>query len=609
MYIVSNHSRPISRRFDNDVIDQARCPDDAVLAGEYSALWEIIKNNRIQTVFQPIFDLTTGEVYAYESLARHQETDWFANTGALFQGARKYQLTSRLESLCRQNTYLHMARLGLEKPVSVNISPDLLRTPPSALLNELCNVRDKIILELTEGCRIRDQEQCAESIEFYRQAGFTIAIDDLGAGFAGLSMLARIQPAIVKIDRFIIAGIQHSTKKQMLLEAMVSFCRKINALVVAEGVENEEELNTILPMQVDLAQGFFLAKPADSPGDCSRDAKKCIERYRTHTAIPCISDSMVNSIGALMSPTTPIDVQNRVADALKIFSADKSVSALPVVDAKKPAGILDRNDVYAKIGHQFGFSLFSQKNVAAIMKPATVFDAETTLEEVTRKVLDRKTNSIYDAIIVVRNGAYVGTVQIYQLLQRITEQKMCLARQANPLTNLPGNNLIKEEILQRLTKKEIFAVLYIDLDNFKPFNDNFGFDKGDQVLRYLGHMLQEELHRWDGNAFTGHVGGDDFVVICRSGQVDALCRSLIVRFQDDIKQFHDQESIRNKFYWSYDRLGRKRQYRLLTISIAVVTTDHRAFQSYGQLVSVASEIKKKVKNNGGNSYYMDNRNR
>jgi diguanylate cyclase (GGDEF)-like protein len=184
-----------------------------------------------------------------------------------------------------------------------------------------------------------------------------------------------------------------------------------------------------------------------------------------------------------------------------------------------------------------------------------------------------------------------------------------LAKQANPLSGLPGNNLIKAEILQRLAKKEIFAVLYIDLDNFKPFNDNFGFEKGDQVLRYLGHMLQEELFKWDNSAFVGHVGGDDFVAVCRTGHVDALCRSLITRFQYEIKQFHDEQSVARKFYTSYDRLGRKRQYRLLTISIAVVTTEHRAFDSYGHLASVASEIKKKVKDNGGNSYHIDSRSR
>ncbi|MFP3999487.1 MAG: bifunctional diguanylate cyclase/phosphodiesterase [Desulfobacterales bacterium] len=576
---------------------------------EYEALCNIISEDRIQTVFQPIFDLKTGEVYAYESLARFDASIGFANTAAVFQAARKHQLTACLESLCRQNTYSSMARLAIDRPVAINISPHLLQRPPSAVLNELYTVQDRIILELTERYRIRDQQKFAESIEFYRQAGFVVAIDDLGAGFAGLSMLARIQPSIVKIDRFIIDGIQHSTKKQMLLEAMVSFCRKINALVVAEGIENAEELKTILPMQVDLAQGFFLGRPEKSPGKCNPEAKKCIDQYRCQTAMSCPSASVANTIGTLMSPTLAVDDSASVKCALDMFNADKTVLTLPVVHQKKPAGILSRTDLYTKIGQQYGFSLFSQKPVASIMKPATVFEAETSLEEVTRKVLDRKSNAIYDAVIVVKNGAYVGTVQIYELLQRITEQKILLARQANPLTGLPGNNLIKAEILHRLEKKELFAVLYIDLDNFKPFNDNFGFEKGDQVLRYLGHMLQEELLRWDVNAFVGHVGGDDFVIVCRSGQIDALCRCLITRFQYEVKQFHDEQSIVRQCYWSYDRLGRKRQYRLLTISIAVVTTEHRAFESYGHLVSVASEIKKKVKNNGGNSYQIDRRSR
>jgi EAL domain-containing protein (putative c-di-GMP-specific phosphodiesterase class I) len=113
-------------------------------------------------------------------------------------------------------------------------------------------------------------------VDYYRSQGFKIAIDDLGSGFAGLNMLAHLEPYMVKIDRSLVDYIDCSPRKQMLLQSLIAFCHKINVLVVAEGIERREELEKLIIMNVDLGQGNYLAKPASIPKSCSQDVQRLI---------------------------------------------------------------------------------------------------------------------------------------------------------------------------------------------------------------------------------------------------------------------------------------------------------------------------------------------
>jgi diguanylate cyclase (GGDEF)-like protein len=242
-----------------------------------------------------------------------------------------------------------------------------------------------------------------------------------------------------------------------------------------------------------------------------------------------------------------------------------------------------------------------------VMEPALIFESETPLEIVSRKVLNRDEKTFHDSIVVVHHGLYVGIVKIRALFERISQQRLLLAMQANPLTGLPGNNLIKDEILQRLSQNQLFAVLYFDLDHFKPFNDQYGFEQGDQIIRFLATILKDCAHEWDLRAFVGHIGGDDFVMVCRAQQIESLCEKILTRFKEGVEKFHDPDSVNRGFYESVDRTGRSRRFSLLSVSIGVVTTLNRSFASYGQLVSVASEVKKRAKSIPGNSFYLDRR--
>jgi len=225
---------------------------------EYYDLIGIIKNRNIFSIYQPIVDLQTGEVYSYEALSRINGPSIFSGPDKLFQAAQRFHLTPDLEKICRFKALKRAQELNIEKLISLNICPSLLQPSdhkPAAedLFEELFDLRENIILELTEKFYIADNRLFRETIDHFKRHGFKIAVDDLGSGFTGLKMLAELEPFIVKIDRFLINDIHKSTRKRMLLESIVSFCHKINSQVVAEGIETEKELETIISMKVDLA--------------------------------------------------------------------------------------------------------------------------------------------------------------------------------------------------------------------------------------------------------------------------------------------------------------------------------------------------------------------
>lgn len=181
-------------------------------------LIDIIENDRLTTVFQPIIDLMTGKVYAYEALCRITGDNGFENIEALFQSARKHNLTASLEKCCRERALEAILKMNPDCPVALNVCPSVLmmadpHTNIPYLYEELIRMRDRVIIELTERFYVQDYDRLVETVEFFRRKGFKIALDDLGAGFTRLKLLSQIQPNIIKIDRFLITDIHKKHQK------------------------------------------------------------------------------------------------------------------------------------------------------------------------------------------------------------------------------------------------------------------------------------------------------------------------------------------------------------------------------------------------------------
>jgi diguanylate cyclase (GGDEF)-like protein len=193
--------------------------------------------------------------------------------------------------------------------------------------------------------------------------------------------------------------------------------------------------------------------------------------------------------------------------------------------------------------------------------------------------------------------------RIRSLLRRSRETTV-----RNPLTGLPGNRLLMEEIKHRLQLKTPLALLYVDLDNFKALNDAYGFVRGDEAIQLLAQLIQETVTENGGDDdFIGHIGGDDFVVISTPARMDAICRTLIDRFDDAVVELYDPADVERGYLRGYDRSGVPHRFPLMTISIGVVTNRERDFSSLDEIGRTAAEMKKYAKQIPGSSYAVDQR--
>ncbi len=179
---------------------------------------------------------------------------------------------------------------------------------------------------------------------------------------------------------------------------------------------------------------------------------------------------------------------------------------------------------------------------------------------------------------------------------------------ANPLTALPGNAVIEHLIRQRLAHAQPLAVLYIDLSNFKEYNDQYGWLQGDKVIKLLAQVILDTLQTHGGTEdFVGHIGGDDFVVLSVPERAERLAQTILTRFDAEIPTFYPDEVRARGYIEVVDRRGKTFRAPLMSVSIAIVTNEHVTFHHPGQIAARAAEVKRYVKSLPGSQYAFDRR--
>jgi diguanylate cyclase (GGDEF)-like protein len=218
-----------------------------------------------------------------------------------------------------------------------------------------------------------------------------------------------------------------------------------------------------------------------------------------------------------------------------------------------------------------------------------------------------------DKVMGLTTGADDYMVKPFDPVELVARVKGALRRAremraTSPLTGLPGNARIQEELHARIDTGEQFALLYADLDNFKAYNDHYGFLRGDEALRAVGGIIQDAaLETGGGRIFVGHLGGDDFVLVSPVDQCHDLCRRIVERCDLEIPLLYDPADRERGYIEVQNRQGRIEQFPPLSISIGVATTQRRRFSHPGEAVAVATELKEFAKRTTGSGYVVDRR--
>jgi EAL domain-containing protein (putative c-di-GMP-specific phosphodiesterase class I) len=214
--------------------------------------------------YQPIVDVANRSVYAHEALVRGPQGEGAMSVLGQVTEANRY----RFDQACRVKAIKTAAQLGMTERVSINFLPNAVYKPEVCIRTTLEAARthgfptERIIFEVTEGERVEDGPWLASILREYRRCGFLTAIDDFGAGYAGLTLLADFTPDLIKLDMALVRGVDASKARQAITRGMVRICEELDIQVIAEGVETADERDFFLNEGVTLMQGYLFARPA-----------------------------------------------------------------------------------------------------------------------------------------------------------------------------------------------------------------------------------------------------------------------------------------------------------------------------------------------------------
>jgi len=233
---------------------------------------EIIKEARIMTLFQPIIEAETGDVYGYEALSRGVLGDGsIMNPGKLFSTARDMDMMFFLDRVCREASIRAASLQGIKKKVFINFIPTAIYEPSLCLqttaraLSEENIDSDQVVFEVVETEKVEDFGHLNHILDFYRDKGYSTALDDIGSGYADIKSLLKLKPDYMKIDMEIIRDIHRDSKKQETLDEFIRNGKEIGLKILAEGIETVEEYRYLLTKEVDLMQGYLFGKPEEVP--------------------------------------------------------------------------------------------------------------------------------------------------------------------------------------------------------------------------------------------------------------------------------------------------------------------------------------------------------
>ncbi|MDD2914828.1 MAG: phosphodiesterase [Gallionella sp.] len=574
-------------------------------------LQDILNQRNLSALFQPIMDMSCGTFIGFEGLIRGPANSPLHSPANLFSAARQLGLSLETEMLCRQIVLEAFAAQNLPGKLFLNVSPEALTHPSFkngqtlAYLEHLGIDPQQVIIEITENQPTFDFAGMRNALLHYRSMGFQIAIDDLGEGFSSLRLWSELRPEFIKIDMHFIQGVNADPLKQQFLRSIHSIALSSGTQVIAEGIETAAEFRVIRDIGIACGQGYFIARPSPVPPLIPPAEVGCLISTNYSTERPYGNKRGITA-EALVRYVEPLQPNAETAKISAVFSANKDWFAIPVVENGRPVGLINRYEFVDSFAQPSLQELPANEYCKDVMNayPLTV-EKSTPLHELGNFLSESRIEHFTNGFIITDQGRYLGLGTVQDVLREITNAQIETARYANPLTLLPGNVPINEHIDFLLQSGQSFTVCYADLNHFKPYNDEYGYRKGDEMIQFTGKLLNNICDPQ--RDFIGHIGGDDFVLILQSADWEERCHRALTSFAQTSMLLFEKEHRSIGGYLKEDRHGRIVHYPMPTLSIGIVPASAESFQSHHEVAEAAMVARKIAKKKTGNSLFVERR--
>lgn len=566
-----------------------------------------IKNLEILDIaFQPILNIHTGKIFAVEALLRNFQEIGYHSIFALFDKIYKDNLLYSFDIQLREKAFKKFITIDGYENIKLfyNLDNRLFEMPnftqgnTSKLLKKYGIKKDNICFEISERHEISNNSNMEQLLTHYKDENFCIAVDDFGVGYSGFKLLYDSVPDIIKIDRFFLTDIEKDIKKKLMVRSITHLAIQLGIKVIAEGVETREELLTCRDIGCHLVQGYLVQKP-------DTNTKKIVKKYQNIIEL-IESDKRVVpgecKMEVYLDKIEPLSVKSSMSLVIDHFKVNSNSPIIPVVNLLyEPIGILQENRIKEFLYSPYGRALMlndgnKKAKLKNLIQACGIADINSGISTII-ELFSNNPESI--GIIMTNNSKYYGFLSARAIISIMNEQNLLYAMEQNPLTKLPGNTMIEKYISDVSRDREPYLLCYFDLDNFKAFNDVYGFRNGDRVIQLFADTLRKNLPQ---EFFKAHIGGDDFFIALRINEDnDSIYKkyisTIIDKFIKNVKSFYSHEDKKNNYIVAKDRDGNTKKFPLLTVSASLLiihkNTKKRCLENMNKILSMQKKVAKK----------------
>jgi diguanylate cyclase (GGDEF)-like protein len=528
------------------------------------------KLDALKYALQPIVNIRNGVVFGYEALLRGIEPAGFETIIQVFDRACEDGILPGVDLELRTKAMEAFTILPWHGESNLFYNMDTrIWTMPEHSFQRSIEVfqqtgfpNDSFCFEVSEIPPANPALVPAKVWHSIKEQGFKIAVDDCGVGFAGMQLLYHTEPHLIKIDRFFISDLAEHPKKRIFVSNLVNIAHRMGALVVAEGVETEREVFYCKEIGCDLLQGFYIERPQIESSKLQRQYEHIADIERRDRRRYDSDDKKF--IEGQLIKTEPVFHDGKPFSVFKRFKDPNELRVIPVVNhMNEPLGVITEDTLKPFAYSDYGRYLLQNpalgKKVQDFITPNPIADLRTSVDNILELYVQDES---VRGVTITDQMQYVGMLDARALLRALNERNLAQARDQNPLSKLPGNLMINKFLASALGETETYQILvYFDLDNFKPYNDRYGFRNGDRVITLFSDILRHNQNKH--GYFVGHVGGDDFFVGIRGWKLDEATQqvsNIQYKFKQDVQSFYSREDRQKGCIMEKDREGVMRSF-------------------------------------------------
>ena len=540
---------------------------------------------KLDYAFQPIIYSHTGKIYAVEALVRGvQNIDGLNSIDDLFDKAFNDDFLYELDLQLREKAISKFSNIEIENlKIFYNLDNRIIYNKKytqgntAKILDKYKLDKNRICFELSEKGTAIEQNALSFMIQKYKESGYSIAIDDFGIGVSGLKLLYFSEAHVIKLDRFFITNIDQDSKKKLFCSSIIEMAHIMGMQVIAEGIETAKEFYTCKDIGADFIQGYLVQYPTLDINEIKNiypNIVSLINDDKRANGNASIDSEFIESIIAL-------DINTSLYNLFVHFKEDTKNNFVPIVDDfENFLGIIYESDIKKISYSQYGLSLAQNMTYSSSLikyiKPALSVEISWGIDKILEMYNLKSKGSL--GIFITQSDKYRGFINLNSLLTLSYKRNIEIATNQNPLTKLPGNSQIEKYIEKTLkeNQKNITHIIYFDFNDFKPFNDIYGFRQGDRAILIFSELLQKRYPR---DSFIAHIGGDDFFVGLKDHEykeVLRLTQEVQNEFKTTAENIYKKTDKENGFIVSKDRFNMERKFELLSVSSAIIEINSKS---------------------------------